>query len=374
MNTLSTPLRVLHVIPGLGMGGAEQVLHRLLGHLPGMGFASQVLSLRGPGKLGRALLDDGTPLVPARPGAVSNVLREWRPDILQGWMYHGNLAAWFLRQALLPGAALSWNIRTTLLPWEQFKSSTRLTIRACLPLSVQADAIIYNSSVSMAQHQDYGFPLQRAHWIPNGFDLERFCPGDGLRESVRHGWTCGPDAILVGVIARFDPIKNHRGFIQAFGAARNRAPEVKAVLIGPGMTPSNMELMEWIKEEALTDAIILAGPVDDLSAMIPALDVVVSASTTEGFPNVIGEAMACGVPCIATDAGDSRYLLGDCGSVVPVGDPAALADAIVCLASTPTIARRHKGLAARERIQSGFTLRAMASGYAGIYRSIVDRL
>lgn len=374
MNAPSPPLRVLHVIPGLGMGGAEQALHRLLGHLPGMGFVSQVLSLRGPGELGQALLDDGTPLVPARPGAVSNLLKEWRPDILQGWMYHGNLAAWFLRQALLPGAALAWNIRTTLLPWEQFKPSTRLIIRTCLPLSAQADAIIYNASVSMVQHQDYGFPLQRAHWIPNGFDLERFSPRSEAREAVRERWKSGPAAILIGVIARFDPIKNHRGFIQAFGVARSRLPEAKAVLIGPGMTPSNRELMGWIREEELTDAILLAGPMDDLPAVLPALDLVVSASITEGFPNAIGEAMASGVPCIATDAGDSRHLVGDCGLVVPVGNREALADAIVRLASTSAGTRRQTGLAARERISSRFTLRAMASGYAGIYRSIVGRL
>lgn len=374
-------MKVVHVITGLGVGGAETMLAKLAGALPDQGVASTVVSLTSAGPVAARLEASGVRVRalglgrawhgPVALPRLTRWLREERPAVVQTWMYHadllGGLAA---RRGGVPGVA--WSLRQSNLAPGHNKATTLLTLRTCARLSRRIpDRIVCNSQAAWQAHAARGYDEARMVLIPNGFDLDRFAPSEEARRSVRAELGLGPDAPLVGLAARFDSQKDHRSFVAAAAMVAASVPGTHFLLCGRGVTPQNPDLTAWIRATGRPESFHLLGERADMPRLLASLDVAAGSSVGEGFSNALGEAMACAVPCAVTAAGDAADVVGPTGRVVPPGDHAGLAAAMHELLDLPAEKRRELGRMARARVAERYALPAIAARYAALYRELV---
>ncbi len=372
-------MRVLHVITSLDTGGAEMMLIKLLAAMPSI-ICSKVVVIMNRGALSEKLesmgveveyLGIGQGQLP-HPRAVLRMMsisRRFAPDVIQGWMYHGNLAALLIRRLACRRAKLFWNIRQTVYNLSREKRLTRWLIGLGARLSSVADRIVYNSEVSAQQHEEQGYEAGCRVVIPNGFDTQLFSPQPALRALVRAEFGLNADTPLIGQIARYHPMKGHRLFLEAAAVLAKQFPRVRFLLVGHGVTRDNPLLMEPLNALGIGDCVLLVGERSDIPRFMAAMDIVVSASEWgEGFPNVLGEAMASGVPCVATDVGDSADVIGDCGLIVAPGDSIALSAALGELLAMNVAQCSALRARARERICTRFSLDRVAAKYVDAYR------
>lgn len=369
---------VLHVITGLGAGGAEEMLHRLLWAERTAPRAIQVVSLTDIGPVGRRIQTLGVPVVclGMRPGhprlsalwRLVRLLRRVRPDLVQTWMYHADLLGGIA--ARLAGLPVVWGIHHQWSTGDRWL--TRLTRRVCAWLSAWVpERVIFASESSRRSHAARGYAPEKLVQIPNGFDVARFRPDPEARAKVRRELGIAGEAPVVGLVARYHPDKDHATFIAAGALVSRRLDTVQFVLCGEGTDASNSDLAAQIEGAGLRSATHLLGARADVERVFSALDVACLSSRTESFPNVVGEAMACGVPCVATDCGDVGAILGETGSTVPVGDHAALADALLAHLALPPEARRAASAAARRRIVEHFALAEIAVRFREVQDQVV---
>jgi glycosyltransferase involved in cell wall biosynthesis len=249
---------------------------------------------------------------------------------------------------------------------------TRWVIRANAWLSARASAIVYNSHTSARQHEAFGFDASRAQIIPNGFDTQLFCPDVTARASVRREFGVGEDVVLIGLIARYHPMKDHQLFLRAAALLVQVCPGVRFLLAGLGMDAANPVLRSMIAESGVADRMCLLGERIDTPRLNAALDIACSASAWgEGFANAVGEAMSCGVPCVVTDVGDSMRIVDDTGIAVPARDAEALAGALKRLVSLGREGRLALGARARQRVIDEFSLGAVVRQYENLYEHVL---
>jgi glycosyltransferase involved in cell wall biosynthesis len=376
----SARIRVVHVITGLHVGGAERMLWKLLAQTDRSRFDMHVLCLLGDGRIGEEIRALGVPVTclgmqsPAGAFMVLGRLRRYllavSPDILHGWMYHGNLAAWFGR--IMTGAKipLVWGVRQSLYDLSQEKPATALVIRFCALISKAATKILYNSETARAHHEGIGYAPLHGENIPNGFDTGIYRPDERARAGLRHELALGDKVPVVGMIARYDAMKGHGNFLSAAELLAGQNSDVHFVLVGRGVDGANPVFQRAAKLPCLAGRIHFLDERQDIPVLTAGLDVAVTPSVSEGFANAIGEAMSCGVPCVVTDVGDSAKVVADCGRVVPPGDSAALAQAIADVLQMSSEARRDLGLRARQRVIDEFSISAVAARYEALYESL----
>ncbi len=374
--------RLLFVTSGLGTGGAERMLVKLLVALDRTRCECLVVSLLDAGTQGESIREMGVPVLELRIDRLSGLLaagwrllriaRRFRPHVVQGWMYHGNLAAawvWLADRS----ARLFWGVRQTFHGMAAERPLTRIVIRMGAALSGMPAAIIFNSRVSAEQHGAIGFRSDKAVIISNGFDLERFRPDAEIRARMRSSLDIPPTAPVVGLVARYHPMKDHDMFLEAAALIARQLPDAIFVLAGRDIDRANHVLAQKIAALDLAAALRLLGEVRDTESLYPAFDVLaLSSARGEAFPNVLGEAMACGLPCVATDVGEARSIIGDTGGIVPVADPAALAGEILALLRLPEAERAVLGKRARERVARFYSLDSVAAAYRNCWDSPAD--
>jgi len=377
-------LRVLHVITGLGQGGAESVLARLA-TCPASGVRHIVVSLTDEGLYGATLREAGVDVYalhmprgrPTLGGflALRRLIAAWRPNVVQTWMYHADLIGG-LAARLAGTRAVAWGIRNSGAHLEKSSWSARLVLRICARLSGRVPAAIVCCAEDAARrHAERGYASERMTVVPNGYDLSRFMPDPAGGAALRAGWDVSPDDTLVGCVARWDPLKDHENLLAALAVLRQAgsAPGLRCVLVGRGMDAGNAELAAALRRHGLEQAVILAGPRNDIPAVMSALDLHVLPSRAEGFPNVVAEAMACGTPCLVTDVGDAALIVGDTGWVVRPEDARALAGGIaVALTRLAGPDRPALAEACRERVEREFSLSAMVDGYRRVWTRIAQ--
>ncbi len=373
-------LRIVHIITGLSTGGAEVMLHKLISTLPPEQFDNRVISLTDAGPLAAPIRACGIPVMalgmrrglpdPIRLLKLAWVLKKMRPDIVQTWMYHADLIGG-LAAKLAGVPVIVWNIRHSNLDKNLNKLGTRLVAKACARLSRSIpQTIICNSQRAMKVHQQTGYDSSRFQYIGNGFDVNQFQPDGGAKARFCKQLGLKPEYSLVGLIARYDPLKDHQTFIRAARRMLQNQPDIRFILAGTNIDTNNLELRNKIAQTGHPEHFCLLGERKDTPFILAALDILCLSSAGESFPNVIGEAMACGVPCVATDVGDSALIVGNTGKIVPPANPFALsAVALELLALSPD-ARKQRGLQARQRIIEHFSLPVIAGQYQSLYQRL----
>jgi glycosyltransferase involved in cell wall biosynthesis len=287
-------------------------------------------------------------------------------------MYHANLVG-ALAARLAGNVPVVWGIHHSVLDPRVDKRRTMFVNRACALLSGKFPArIVFCSQAAVRIHKELGYHTKRLEVIPNGFDLEQVKPDPAARASVREELGVPAEALLIGMAARFHPYKDHRNFLRAAGQLRRKMPEVQFLLCGMNVDWQNAQLAAWIQEEGLRGCVHLLGARRDVSRLFAAMDIATTSSVSEAFPIAIGEAMACGTPCVVTDVGDSALIVGDTGHVVPPGDPQALAQAWGRLIEAGPEMRCRLGMAARRRIQQHFALPSIVERYQAVYSELAS--
>lgn len=372
--------RVHFVITGLDTGGAEMMLLKLVEHSP-MLRAGRITTLAPGGELVPRFRDLGMQVdsLDMKPGvpdpravlSLATRLRRERPGVVSTWLYHADLVGGLAGR--LAGVPVAWNLRSSGLPASSTAASTRLVTRACAVMSrIVPRIIVCCSERARRVHQAMGYPAHKFRLVANGFDLRRYKPDPAARVSVRAELRLADDTPLVGLVARFHPCKNHEGFLEAASEVVRRAPGTHFVLVGDGVDPYNAPLVAAVQRHGLGDNVHLLGLRQDVPRLMASLDVTASTSTTEAFPNVVGEAMACGIPCVVTDAGESASVVGDTGVVAPEGDMAAVAAGLLRLLTLPVSERAALGERARLRAATHFEIGAIAREYERLFQAAAE--
>jgi len=346
-------------------------------------FRTCVISLAGPGPVGDLLARRGvdvrwvdvrrprTLLVQLR--RFRHIVREFRPDLIQGWMYHGNVAAVLASTMVSRRPPVVWGIRQGLRDRSTEGLSTQLAIKLGARLSRSVAASVYASSESIPDHHQIGFNEPLAIAIANGYDLAYLRPKPDAGMQLRRSLAIPADCVVIGHIARFDPVKNHAGLLDAAVRVTRAVPSCRFILAGPGVDQHNDQLVSLVDLCGLRGQVVLLGSWDDIPQLMSSLDIFCLSSTSEGFPNVLAEASACGIPSVTTDVGEARAILGEAGHIVPVNDTDALSEALIRLAEVPSNVRREIGQRARERIGLQFSLDEMLRKYRQLYQQVSGR-
>ena len=372
---INSPLRsavsrvdsVLHVITCLDVGGAEMTLQKLILSDPAAASRHIVVSLRDVGPVGRELRARGVAvhaLGMRRTGLnalaflrLVRLIRRLQPDVVQTWLYHGDFFGG-LAARVAGRREIVWGVRNT----EFAAGASRMTVwimRVCALLSAHVPRVIVCCAESVrAVHARWGYSSQRMRVIPNGFVLPELAQRAQWRQSLRDEVGLGPEDFVVGMVARFDPLKNHQLFVRAATALSRRHPQVRFLLVGRGVDRTNRELMGWILGTHVAERFVLTGERRDVDRCLAAMDVFCLTSNHEGFPNVVAEAMAMGLPCVVTDAGDASRIVGDTGWIVPVKDTARFVELLERLISMNPEQRTQAGERARRRIEQHFSVAA----------------
>ncbi len=373
---------VIHVIVGLNVGGAELMLLRLIAtqRLHNPAAVHHVISLTTTGQVGAHLQSAGVSVValgmlspiqaPKALFWLIGLLREIRPDVVQTWMYHadflGGLAA-----RLAGCRSVIWGIRTTDIA-KGSSRSTQLVRWLCARLSrTVPHTIVCAAQAAQRLHAQLGYCAERMVVIPNGFDMSRLNANQPEVANLRQSCGFGPETFVVGTLGRFNPVKDQHNFVRAAGLLARDNASVRFLLVGRDCDVANPALVGWIAATGFPERFVLLGERSDVPVCLSAMDVFALPSRTEGFPNVLAEAMAMARPCVTTDVGDAAYVLGDCGVVVPAEDSSALAHGMARLLSLSSQERLAIGAAARRRIALEFSMERCAKRFADVYDDVL---
>ena len=327
------------------------------------GFDVLVAVFYGGGALEAGLHDQGVRIVSLQKSGrwdlmpflwrLIRLVHREKPDLVHGYQPVPNLLTIFLK-GIFPEIKVVWGIRASDMDLDRYDWLPRVVFPVQCFFSRFADMVITNSAAGRDYHEKRGISSRKMVVIPNGIDVEMFRPDLGGRNKVREEFGIGEREKLVGLVGRLDPMKDHPTFLRAASILKEkRAGTLRFLCVGDGPEPYNSQLINLARDLGLADTLLWAGGRSDMVEIYNALDVAVSYSYSEGFPNVICEAMACGVPCVVTDVGDSRWIVGDCGIVVPSSSPDLLGEAILKIVgeveSQPSL-----GIRCRQRIMEKF--------------------
>lgn len=296
---------------------------------------------------------------------VAGVRRE-RPDVLLSYLVVPNLLAAGLRPFVRP-ARIVWAVRAADMDLTLYDRFSHWSFRLSAHASSLADMVIFNSAAGLAYHRAQGYRAPRMEVVANGIDTCAWFPAPEERPAVRLAWGIEDSNPLIGLVARLDPIKDHPVFLDAAALVAAERPDARFVVVGAGAPDYSASLRDQAARLGLDARLIWAGERRDMRAVYSALDLLVSSSISEGFPNTPAEAMACGVPCVVTDVGDSARLVGPHGTVVPPRNPQALSAAMLAALRAP----RPEPAALAAWIEQNFSVERMVAATARLLESAV---
>jgi len=360
------------------------MLTRLAGAFCERGVETVVISMMDEGVMGPSIRQSGAKLytlgmsrgIPSI-GSIRKltcILKQEKPDLLHTWLYHADLLG-LIAGRLARTPHIAWNIRCSNMDMSDYSLLSRAMVPLLARLSSVPDSVFVNSKKGQALHQQKGYHPRVWTIIPNGFDLAEFQPLNTSQSNpFESELGIGPNKKLIGIIGRYDPMKDHATFLNAASRVVTEQPESQFILIGNGVDETNFTLRDQIKSLDLEEYVFLLGERRDIQKLLPHLHLLVSSSAYgEGFPNVIGEAMACGLPCVSTDTGDAADIIGNTGLIVPARDAVALGEAITDMLKKPVGEQKELGRLARLRIEQHFSLPAIVGSYIEAYQQIFEK-
>jgi glycosyltransferase involved in cell wall biosynthesis len=354
---------VLHVITSLGSGGAEQMLTRLV-LANRSSFRQVVVSLLDGGiyvsKLRNAGIEvhtlnlNGFYRLPAAFFSLVQLLWRIRPDVVMTWLYHADFLGTFAAIGSGLGAKrVIWNIRCSNIDFGNHARATRWVVRVLSWLSPLPKAVSTNSRAGQRAHHALGY--RPRHWavLPNGLDSNEYRPNERDRIEVRTELGIQPTEFAIGMVARLDPQKDHANFLAAADIVARSYPQARFILVGRGTNTLPAR-----------GGVLMLGERHDIPRMLRGLDLMVlSSAYGEGFPNILAEAMATGIPCVATNVGDAAAIVEEFGFVVPPRNASALATAITTILSEPPEIRAFRGKRARQKVERSYSMKSAIRAY-----------
>lgn len=375
----------VHIITGLSTGGAEMMLYQMLAKTDRERYSPIVISLIDRGTLADRIEALGIPVhtIGMEPGKIPapniigkllNTVRKIQPDLIQGWMPHGNLAAQIAGIFYSRKIPVLWDIQSSLYSLALEKKLTAIVLKIGAYLSHLTYKIVYVSQVAKAQHEALGFAKDKGCFIPNGIDVNLFVPSREAKLKFRQELGLPETTFLIGLICRYHPQKDHPNFIKAADLLLKNKPDIHFIMVGNEVDSQNKALHQLIQELGIADRIHLLGERKDIPYITAALDIACSASAFgEASPLIVAESMSAGVPCAVTDVGDSGWMVGNTGRVVPPKDPQALANAWQELSDLDASDREALGKLARARVIECFSLESVVASYEKLYESALDQ-
>jgi len=349
-------------------GGAERQFVQLTGGLRRRGHRVTVVTFYPGGPFVAPLAVTGAEIVDLGKrgrwdiirflARFARTLRERRPDVLYSFLPIANIIALVARLAL-PGTPIVWGARVSNLDLAPYDRLSRLTYVLERRFSRFVDLIIANSTAGADHVIAFGCPAARVRVVVNGIDTDRFCHAAAAGSALRAEWRIDPATRLVGVVGRLDPVKDVPNFLRAAAGLIRTDDTVRFAVIGDGPAAYKAELVQLAGDLDLADRVLWIPARAQVEAVYSALDVLVSSSASEGLPNVVAEAMACGTPVVATAVGDSAIVVGEWGAIIPPEDPLALSDAIRMQLNRSESERARIASGARRHIEQSFSLAQM---------------
>lgn len=297
------------------------------------------------------------------------VLHRISPSVVHTWMYHADLLGGIVAY-ILKVPRIIWCVRHSDFSTSTVKYSTFLIMKTCSLISnFIPDKIVYCSKRAATIHEGFGYCKYKKKIIPNGFDLTSFCPSPFDRLKIRNELKIDHASIIIGQVGRYHPQKNHLGFLKSIHLLNNEFPHIHFLLVGSDITPANTQINNFLCENNLTSVVHLLGLRHDIPSVMAALDILVSPSTNgEAFPNVIGEAMSCGVPCVVTNVGDSVEIIGNTGFVADAFDSSDIAEKIIKLIKLQPTERLKLSNDARQRVILHYNISNVINLYESLYK------
>lgn len=372
--------KVLHVISGLKVGGAEMMLHRLIVSARGGEYEHMVVSLDPVGVMRKRFEEAGIELVVfdfkhspiAHFSRLVSLIRRVKPDIVQSWLYHADLFG-CLAARMAGNRHVIWGIRTTDI--QVGGSSATVIVRwLCAWLSAWMPQVIVSAAEASRQsHISVGYYAKKMVVVPNGYDFLWLRASADERESLREQFDIKQNEVVVGSLGRFHADKDQENFVRSSALLAPQYPQLRFLMVGRDLDWDNTQLVDWIVSTGFKARFVLLGERKDVPQCLASMDIFCLHSRTEGFPNVLAEAMAMGLPCVTTDVGDAAMLVADTGVVVPKGDSAALAAGLGQLLSMSSDARQQLGQKARARIHAEFSIDCARERFESIYQRITRK-
>lgn len=365
--------KIIHLITDLETGGAQTMLYKLLKYTDKTKYHIEVLSMMDKGVIGKKIEALGitvhtlniTKSAP-NPFMILKAIRICNNShIMQTWMYHADLLGFIISLFTRPQKLL-WGIRHSISDTD--KKSTILVARINALLSKYVSYIISCSERAVTAHHQIGYEISRMIVIPNGFEIDKFYKKIDSKKILCNELALMEDTIIITRAARWHSMKDYENLFKAISILQNDSSNFILICCGDNINNENGELIELLHKYNISDKVILLNRRIDMDIIMSATDIFVSSSIWgEGFPNVLGEAMACETPCVTTDVGDSAYIVGSTGKVVEPGKYQDLAVAIKELVDMPECKRQELGIKARQRIIEEFEINKVCNKYEKMY-------
>jgi glycosyltransferase involved in cell wall biosynthesis len=374
-------MKILHLIVGLEIGGAELMLKRMLeAQKKNACFYNIVVSLTTLGPVGKQLQLNGievhsfemnsklmTPFIILK---LIKLIKKSSVDLVQTWMYHADLIGG-LAAKISGTCPVVWGIRSTKIP-QGFFNSTYWLIRICASFSNWLpNKIVCCADAARREHESLGYISNKMVVISNGYNFSFFDNQRNSRSKARSKIGYSDRDVVIGTVGRFDPLKDFNNFILAAEKLSNNFAHAKFLMIGRNVDWSNLQLSDWIKSKGLEDKFTLLGEKLDIPFYLSAMDIFCMSSISEGFPNSVVEAMAIGLPCVVTKAGDVNKIIHDKSFVVPVSDSSALSKALLRMCRMKSKTRQLIGESNKKKVRLEFEINNTSKQYETLYKSII---
>jgi len=366
-------IRIVHIITGLGSGGAENMLYKLIKYSDKSKYYHEVISLMDEGIIGKRIRDEGVKihsLNVSKANIFKSILNARRIckdfDIINTWLYHADIFGFLIAKILLT-KKLIWNIRHSNLDKDANKSRTLMIVKINALLSKKLDCITFNSNKALETHLTIGYKNKDTIVIPNGFELDKFSFNEEKREILRRSLNIVKENKALITVGRWDIQKDYETLFKALNEIKNEHANFKMIMVGTKLDEHNRELCDLALQYDLREELMLLGRRNDISELLSAADCYISSSLGESFSNSIGEAMACALPCIVTDVGDSKQIVGETNYVVNAKDFKGLAEAIGRFLEKSESPRNFNS---RNRIVENFDIKKVVKDYERNYQDI----
>ena len=369
----------LHIITSLNIGGAESMLHRLIKFKPELIDSTIVVSLTDDGKIGLMLKDMGVTVISLEMRnwfsilsvifKLKKIIQKEKPKIIHTWMYHANLLGG-IAALMANNKNIIWSIRRSNLKYSESISTFFVMKIGALLSNIIPRKIVSVAESGVKNHEKYGYKKNKMIVIPNGFDLIKLKRDLLQRKIIRRKLDIFDDQLIIGSVGRFHDSKDYESLVASAPAVIRKFKNIKYMLIGRDIDSKNFTLMNWIAKTGYSSHFLLLGEINDVAKYMSAMDIFCLSSITEGFPNVVGEAMSMALPCVVTDVGDIKKLVGDTAIIVEPSNKQMLSQGLCEMLSHNTVKRNKIGLKGRQKVEEEFPLSLICKKYYDLYASM----